>query len=83
MASRRPAQTPLRPPTPRDHPVPPTGHYDGRTDRLRISVDQHPDAGLNKRLALEQLVALVSEAQALADKHGPFKPVRRFPAYSY
>jgi hypothetical protein len=69
-------------PTP---PPPPTraGHYDRRTDGLKISVDSHPDAGRNKRVALEQLVALVTSAQALAAQHGPFKAVRRFPSYNY
>jgi hypothetical protein len=49
---------------------------------LKISVDTHADAGLNKRLALEQLVSLVATAGALAGRHGAFKPHVRFPAYS-
>ena len=40
--------------------LPLAGHYNKRTDALRISVDKHTDAALNKRTALEQLVELVN-----------------------
>jgi len=75
---------PLPPPSHARACSPPlAGHYDRRTDRLRISVDWQADSGLNKREALEQLVALVTAAQALAAQHGPMKPKPRFPKYTY
>ena len=76
-----PSHTPAPPPPP--HAPARAGHYDRRTDRLRISVDWQADSGLNKREALEQLVALVAAAQELAARHGPMRPLARFPKYSY
>lgn len=58
-------------------------HYNPATDVLRISNDQHRDAASNRRLALEQLVALVAEGASLKAKHGPFQRHARFPAYSH
>lgn len=73
-----PTEPPTHPPT---HPR--AGHYNGRTDQLRISADWHEDAALNKREALEQLVGLVTAAQGLVAAHGPMRPKPRFPKYSY
>lgn len=46
-------------------------------------MDWHPDAGLNKRQALETLVGLVTAAEGLAGAHGPMRNKVRFPKYSY
>lgn len=58
-------------------------HYDAHTDKLKIAVDKHVDVALNKREALEQLVACVVEAKRLSSTHGPFKQRQLMPAYSH
>ncbi len=55
--------------------------YNARTDVLKISLDKHPDAALNRREALEQLVSLVTVAGKLHAKHGEFRKQRRFTPY--
>ena len=59
------------------------GHYTARNDTLTVSVNQHADGALNRRLALEQVVDLVVTAQALAKEHGPFVKKRVMPRYQY
>lgn len=58
-------------------------HYRARTDRLTIACEQHPDAGANRREALERLVSLVSEAQRLSAQYGPFPRARTLPRYAH
>lgn len=58
-------------------------HYNPASDVLRISNDQHRDAASNRRLALEQLVALVQQGGALKAQHGPFRRHVRFPPYTH
>jgi hypothetical protein len=56
--------------------------YHVARDALVIACDKHSEAGLNRREALEQLVALVREATALSEKFGDFPPVVHLPRYS-
>lgn len=56
-------------------------HYHPVSDTIKISIDHHPDAALNKREAMEQLVALVHRSNDLVQRYGPMVHPRRFPPY--
>lgn len=58
-------------------------HYRSKKDMLIISCDKFGDAGMNRRVILEKLVSLVSEAQRLGREYGPFPRVKKLPQYSH
>jgi predicted metal-dependent hydrolase len=57
------------------------GHYNRVHDSLKISIDKHADAALNKREGIEQLIALCTRSAALLEAHGPLVRPRQYPPY--
>ncbi len=58
------------------------GHYDHPRDALKISIDRHVDAALNKREGIEQLVALCKRSTELLATHGELVKPPYFPPYA-
>lgn len=56
-------------------------HYHPASDVIRISIDHHTDAALNRRVAVERLVALVLKAKELDQRFGAMVHPPRFPPY--
>lgn len=57
-------------------------HYHPASDTIKISIDHHPDAALNRREAVERLVAVVVRSGELAAKFGPMVRPKVFPPYA-
>ena len=57
-------------------------HYHPAGDLIKISIDHHEDAALNRREAVEQLVALVERSNELVSRFGRMILPRKFPPYA-
>lgn len=56
-------------------------HYNPESDVLKMTLDKHADPAMNRREAIERLVAMVHAGAKLYKKHGEFKPERRYTPY--
>lgn len=57
-------------------------HYHPASDTIKISIDHHADAALNRREAVERLVAVVVRSGDLVARFGPMVRPKVFPPYA-